>query len=47
MIRKKFWFLYNKWVLRQCPHICLFCKYKDEVFNMCYNEMSDKIINNK
>ena len=36
---KLFWFLRNKWLYRNCPHLCCFCKYRKEHFNECYNEI--------
>lgn len=29
MIKKIYSFFMHKWIKKECPHICLLCKYKD------------------
>lgn len=36
-------FLINKWLLRDCPHCCAFCEFKEKEQVTCWNDLSEKL----
>lgn len=35
-------FLYQKWILGKCRHICLFCEFRKEYFDCCFSELQKR-----